>query len=338
MFKIDESLIGAGVRASKRRYKRLCELTAQACGIEKIPQVLVHSYAWGKLYALWALFKSELGVSNIMEACIQAVHWGVFDYNRDSNELQEIISIMCEELCAHGAGYKVWVEQEYPNWAEAVFNVVNERDPFGITGRCHSQVHYYYRRFRTLLKLLDSNALHDSKIFHSYMRTYKKTVCFLLPEAKQWNDEQWLNDENIAHALHKNYGVDYAQSWNDYNALIGLIQENTPGEKSEAFYRCVYAISSLPLPIAQVIWPKNTVRNLTALFITVQSMVEGYQSSQTAASPQKECTRYDHNFEMKFMKDCWLYKQIDEWTKDRTIDLEKNKAVKRALFNVEMKS
>lgn len=338
MFKIDESLIGAGVRASKRRYKRLCALTVQACGIEEIPLSLAYSYAWGKLYALWDLFEAELGVQNIMEACIQAVHWGVFDYHRDSDELQEIISIMYEELCTHGTGYKVWMEQEGSNWDAEVIGVINEGDPWGFFRQCHSYAHFHYQKFRTLLKLSDKITLDSSKMFRSYMRTYKKSVYLLLPEAKQWDDEQWLDDENITRALHKKYGVDYAQSWNDYDALISLIQENTPGEKSEAFYQCVYSISNMPLSIAQVIWPKNTVRKLTTLFVDVQNIVNGYESSQTAASPQKQRPNYVHSFEMKFMKDCWLYKQIDEWTKDGTIDLNKNYVVKKALFNIEMKS
>lgn len=322
-------------RASKRRYKRACALTAKICKLSYIPKAMSsEGPTWSALYRLWATYERELGLDKLFPLIIHRLHWGVYPHRNYTALQKELLDIVYSEFTERGLGFYVWLERHD---ARSCFTATTESKTSKASADlcCRSEAHQQFLQARTFHLLFSRNPF-QSSFSLNVIRDYKRAISVLLPASVLWSSEQWIDEMSIFASIKEAYGVDYTMHPSDYDRLItmtGIIEEQRKSKKTNVFYWYLMRIENLPFSLAKVFWPKQTITTLTALFLKLCDRVEAYE---------KQGRPYDYTlglladpvdvFGKEFLMNSWLFKLIESWIADGTI--HNGRAVKKRIFDI----
>lgn len=133
---------------------------------------------------------------------------------------------------------------------------------------------------------------------------FEKAINCLIPESKNWNDEQWLNDLNIRRSFKKLYNATYTDFDYDFemliNGLMNKLHYNAPIHLAQ-----LLELGSIPMGMVQRIWPVQTDIELKKLFLQATSR------AKAAETRMQNGTSYRYGmYSYNKLKQSWLYKYV----------------------------
>ncbi len=298
---------------------------------------------WKDLANIWKSYADEACEYSIFDLALHKIYWGVYPEPMKEDYIP-LVRMVEDELLSDGPAYKVW--KAHTSYKFAFSCMKNQEKALAYRGpRPHSYVFCRYQnsRFwfnvvykRRIPALINPAAasLHDMKAAKTHESIYaacegfEKAINCLIPDSKNWTDEQWLDDLNIYRGLRKTYNIEYTFYGRDFESLItGLMNKlhyHTPIHLAQ-----LMELGSIPMKMVQRIWPVQTDTELKKLFLQAASRAKSAETRMRTGTSHRY-GMYSYNK----LKKSWLFKYIyDEVTNKASAD-EFTLKLKRKVFEV----
>ena len=327
--------------AINRRYdndsfEKLCKYTLEVCKLDTFPDGMIapDGDRWLQLAKAWETLLSG-GSGSIFLDAVHRIMWGIPPHD-SKPEYDCIVSMVVDELLSDGDAFEAW--DSYVGCDEAIGMICSDNAPCieDDDTYCFSVEHYEYLSQRTLCKIRyekEKYASTGSKAF-DVVQAYEAAIKRIIPEAKAWNEEYWFNENHILDELIRRYGVDYREwGWLEYGKLLLMLISSDENEEKYAMEEAWYAsnIKTLPLSLAEVIWPNMTEEKILLLFLTAEklAMEEAKAGSPNAFLTERHIYPVGY-FDYKELRESWLYKTMLGWIDEEWVD----SFVKQKIFNL----
>ena len=274
---------------------------------------------WEELANVWQCYADETCEYSIFDLAIHKLYWGVYpEPMRD--DYVPLVRMVEDELLSDGPAYKAW--KCHLSYKIAFSGMRDQESALVFRGpRPHSHIfHSYqnarfwynvvYKRRRPGLINPATASMHDmqaAKIQESVYAAcigFEKVIKCLIPDSKNWTEEQWLDDLNIRRSLRKLYNIRYSDYDPDFEILIaGLINKlhyNTP-----IYLAQLLKLASIPMGIVQKIWPLETDTELKKLFLQAASRAKAAETRIRSGLSHRHGL---HSYQK--LKASWLYQYV----------------------------
>lgn len=128
--------------------------------------------------------------------------------------------------------------------------------------------------------------------------------------------------------MQKAFGINYADQWQDFDALMDMLGEV---EKMEPSMYRMLGVSSFTYEMAKRVWPTNTDAMLEEMFLYFGTKYKKYASR---AKGYSACSYADSQDMRKYILDSWLYQEIYEWYENKTHMLSDK--TRKMLFDISL--
>ena len=344
---VNRVIIHSGISAAEadRIFKVMVKLTYKLFGLT--PEEVVCSNGkikrWTDLADAWKNHFEDACEYSVFEMAIHKLYWGVYPEPMLQDYIP-LVQLVEDELLSDGPAYKAW--KNHVSYRFACLYIKEQEKALVNRGpRPHFHVFASYQNsrfwFNVVYKrrkpgLIDpaTASLHDMKAAKKHQSIYaacegfEKAINCLIPDSKNWTDEQWLNDLNIRRSLNKLYNVNYKDYDPDFEiliaALINKLHYNAPVHLAQ-----LLELGSIPMGIIQRIWPVQTEVELKKLFLRAASRAKNAETRMRNGTSH----RYGvHSYNK--LKESWLFKYIYTNLACKTSADEFALKLKRKVFEV----
>ena len=147
---------------------------------------------------------------------------------------------------------------------------------------------------------------------------YPKLICRLFPEADNWCKMDWVLGDCILSGLEEIYDIKYMPGNvdidEDYGALIMLLKK-VWSDRENPEIGDVLAVKSCSEKLASMIWTEKMEEQLVSMFAEAVKLAR------------------EGKVKANFVKDSWLYRQIQQWGCDGSLDTDLHKVAAKAVFD-----
>lgn len=283
---------------------------------------------WTDLADLWDSCAEANNELDMFMLAMHKIHWGVLPKNCPSNIPVGVIDAIADELLKNSSAYRGW--KKSPSFDNALDFVIYQTRPIGTRApKQRSRWYLKYVRRRTLLSIVYKNtpppiidlsntsyreyrsAKKHASIFAD-VKNYESVIINLVPEASQWDANQWCDEKLLYKKLKAHYGLDIASHSSDFDSLITfLISLWCYGRRSIS---ALLLIEDIPDTLMQIVWPQNTKYEVSKLLCFAHGRVKATSTYLKNYSHFKSyCTQ-------EYLKDSWLYNRCLDWVQARDYD------------------
>lgn len=274
---------------------------------------------WEDLANIWKCYAEEACEYSIFDLALHKIYWGVYPEPMKEDYIA-LVRLVEDELLSDGPAFNVW--RTHPSYRFAFSYMKDQEKALVNRGpRPHSYMFWNYQNsrfwFNVVYKrrkpgLIDpaTASLHDMKAAKRHESIYaacegfEKAINCLIPDSKNWTDEQWLNDLNIRRDLRKLYNIKYADYDRDFEILIAALMNklhyNAPIHLAQ-----LLDLGSIPTGMVQRIWPVQTDTELKKLFLQAASRAKNAETRIRNGTSHRYGL-YSYNK----LKRSWLFKYV----------------------------
>lgn len=294
--------------------KKLCNLPDSAISRSKSAEAY-----WSKMMRILKSNMDTLGY-NVVYAALFCIHWGTYPKDMPNNpDLLRLADLLKAEFLIVNTETNCAKARQL--FGSSLTKVLKSESPYSGSRMLNSKMYRYFLESKTLYKLYGGeleaeriNLLTTSVEEFADMQDkawrlfryekMKKYIKRLIPAASEWSDDEFSNDSAIVAQLQNEYGVNLAWCNKNFDQLVKWLEN-----PKENWYMLV-GLTSVPLPLAEMIWPNNTDACIDKFFCDVYYHVceyikytkaHGGDYSDREASMQSE------------LQNSWLYHQIATW-------------------------
>lgn len=297
---------------------------------------------WEDLANIWKSYADEACEYSVFDLALHKIYWGVYPEPMKEAYIP-LVRLVEDELISDGPAFNVW--RTHSSYRFAFSYMKDQEKALVYRGpRPHSYIFWNYQNSRFWFNVVykrrkpdlinPAASLHDMKAakihesIYAACEGFEKAINCLIPDSKNWTDQQWLDDLNIHRGLKKLYNIQYCDNDPDFEfliaALINKFHYNTPIHLAQ-----LLEVGSIPMDMIQKIWPIETDTELKKLFLQAASR------AKTAETRIRNCTSRRYGlYSYKKLQNSWLYKYVYNAV---TCTVSHNKfdlKVKRKVFEV----
>lgn len=298
---------------------------------------------WLDLADIWKRYSDEACEYSVFDLALHKIYWGIYPENTPT-EYIPLLTLVETELLTDGPAYAAW---KYHIAYRFAFRYMTEQEKaFKYRGpRVHSRIFRSYQNARfwfavvykrevpglidpTKASMRDMRAAKTHENVYAVCDGFEKVVLCLIPEAKNWSDEQWLDDLNLRRMLKKKYNLEYKDFDDNFDMLMVALMNKLHYNKP-MYLAQILRLTDLPTGVVKQIWPTQTEEELKKLFLKASSRAKCAETKvQNGTSYRQGAYSYEK------LRNSWLYKQlyINITNKSALDPLERK--VKKALFVV----
>ena len=300
-------------RNDKEVFEKLCELTVPALGPDVELPVFSLNYRdrWIELIQFWNDRYRDAEGSGFLFPVLHKIRYEEYPHNNYSEPQLKIFELLENEIRTNLKAHRTWVKSDVFKLAE---DASIESNP-----NYFSWAHFEYVVDRTDCDIYDVvfRSRNDKK--ECWRHVYEKLVCRLFLEAANWNKMDWVLGDCILKGLEKEYGIGYEPDDiardDDYGALIMLLKkvwhEGVPPE-----IRDVLEVKTCSEKLASMIWTEDTKEQL------VNMLAEAVELARAG------------KIKANLVKESWLYRQIQAWYDQGSLETDLHRAAKESVFHV----
>lgn len=283
---------------------------------------------WTDLADLWDSCAEANNELDMFMLAMHKIHWGVLPKNCPSNIPVDVIDAIADELLKNSSAYRGW--KKSPSFDNALDFVIYQTRPIGTRApKQRSSWYLKYVRRRTLLSIVYKNtpppiidlsntsyreyrsAKKHASIFAD-VKNYESVIINLIPEASQWDANQWCNEKLLYKKFKAHYGLDIASHSRDFDSLITfLISLWCRNKKS---MNPLLLIEDIPDTMMYAIWPQSTKTEVSNLLSTA------YRCAKATSSFLKTRPNFYSHCTYENLKTSWLYKRCLNWVQAKDYD------------------
>ncbi len=277
----------------------------------------------------------------VLTSAIHKIFWGVTPYDSCDPDFVYLLSLVEAEVLDNGEAYQSW--SKWIVFKRILNGTLDSMTSFGASNiDIHSIEHYHYLRSRARCKIEYDKTKPDD--YHEYLyeyRSYENIVRLLVPEAANWNRQQWGDDCNILDALEARYGIDYGESYErqrDYERTVLMLRAKDRYKDNDnvAFLWYASNIAELPLSMALVIWPENLFSIAADLLWKAYDLTVAYEDAGQPFSDRKGCVHPVPHFERSQLKNSWLNRQVSKWLNEGRYSGPRANKLKSIIFDLQV--
>ena len=322
-------------KTSNLSFDTLCKLTLEVCELSEFPNGTFTSNGnrWVKLAKAWDELLAG-GSFGIFLDVVHRVMWG-FPYCWGNPRYEEIVRIVGYEMIREREAFKAW--DTYSEFEDAIHVPANEGTPWldDIPAYSCSVHHYEYLATRMLYKLRFSKRKYrkEREACEEAWGEYHRCIGKIIPASSEWTEEQWADEANVHNEIVRLYGVDYRKDMDSYYELYRMLTLNSSNRLQRLLSESWYSshVKELPYSLAKVIWPEDTDKTITQMFIVAAS---GAERSRTSLGIRWDDGSTEGLFTYKPLRESWVYRWVNEAYSNLKGDSEELNDMKRMLFNV----
>ena len=299
---------------------------------------------WSFIEKTWKTSADVIG-GNVMDIVLFHIHWGCYPAKMSqSTDFLKLVELAECEFLKHTSEMEIAKSKQI--FRSAYTAAIKSKSPYVMQKHCwKSSTYKEFLQNKTLYKLYGGQVIVEKLNFavtpnhiledmkdkamtcYKYEQ-FKKRINKLLPAARAWSDEEWVNQQNILTNLQNAYGINYAVEWQDFDNLMYVLGELTKDEPSMYY---VLTLKSFPYQMAQAIWPTDTNGKLEKLFI---HFCKKYKKYMSRAKSYSACSYKDALSMRDMILNSWLYKELYSWYANKTYELSKE--ARKMLFDISL--
>jgi len=318
-------------------FTELYQLTLDACSLERFPDGVFNERGnvWKELTDSWNSLLS-CGSAGIFLEAVHRIMWNIpSKYNRPQYE--RIVEATIKELESDGEAFAVW--DSYESFKTVYKIIVGSIIPSTKeeVHLYHSVTHCIFIRDKTAWKIRYSktNYREAEENLQKDITSYTDAIKKIVPTAASWSEEYWYDENHILDEIHKLYGIDYRDHIDDYDKLLQMLINSDRIELKDSVKEAWFAcnISTLPYSLAQVIWPVRTKNKIIKM---MRLAIEEVKLSDAEISQgYKKSDRFliVGDFERSKLFESWIYKLLNTWVYDTTVNIKFKEKVRELVFN-----
>lgn len=297
---------------------------------------------WNDLANIWKNYADEACEYSIFDLALHKIYWGVYPEPMKENYIP-LVRLVEDELISDSPAFNVW--RTHPSYRFAFSYMKDQEKALVHRGpRPHSCIFANYQNsrfwFNVVYKRRKPNlinpaaSLHDMKAAKTHERIYaacegfEKAINCLIPDSKNWTDEQWLDDLNIRRNLKKLYNITYTHYDKDFeiliSSLINKLHYNAPIHLAQ-----LLELNTIPNGMIQRIWPVQTDTELKKLFMLAASRAKNSETRIRNGTSR----RYGIHSYSK-LQQSWLYEYVYNDVTHRASSDNFEIKLKKKLFEV----
>ena len=295
---------------------------------------------WERVVQLWKNNVDTIGY-NVIYAALYSIYWGIYPLDMPKGaDLLRLIELVKLEILKVNEDTRMLKERQF--FGSTLTAVMKSGSPHAKSGkgwkaksyRKFLNDHIKYRLYGgeyviehlNLLSTPHSEFEELKRNAHTRKRyeDIKGNIIRVLPEAKAWSDEMFLNEAYLLDRLKAAHGIDYSRKWYDFDCLIEAIEY----VDRRAFGQyMILNMEKVPMDLARIIWPNETEACIERLFNDVFTSQIDCMYMLGADRPYGR--GYEDN--VTLLKQSWLYCQIEQWRENKTYAISDE--TRRLLFN-----
>lgn len=316
-----------------------CEMTQSAYApyVVDVSEVLHSSDGWTSLADLWEELIDETG-KDIFADVLHLIKWGA-PFRKDSPlAYQKLVLAICEALQSNSPAFYAWTSHYF---FKCCIDGITEVH-FDSKWYPHvSSEHYHFLTSLTTLKIWKYIPGHITACNNAAcnIARYKSRIIKLLPHARHWQQDDWLDESNIFREILHIYNLDFSCNLTAYGVLHQLLDSPTAiPEKIDA--PAINSLIRLDLcspELIATIWPLNNANIITKLFLLAEKTACYWFDVFSNEVCDKDGWRPTDS-RYTCLRQSWLFAYICQQLYSEKISHRYVSKVKRAVLNIELHS
>ena len=177
--------------------------------------------------------------------------------------------------------------------------------------------------FPTGVELFEDKCVFDDlQKKYRHLGLFEAYIHLLLPDSKDWNNRQWVYERSILRCLSQKYTFDFLDNQEAFDTLLSALMHKVAGS---SYIQDIMSLEDIPMGIAQIFWPEDTIANLERIFFDILHKRVGY---------------LHHNVELPYymtrevIRKSWIYQQLLQLAMSKNGNLSHK--TKRAILDFEL--
>ena len=317
-----------------------CELTQKAYAPHTVStdQVLHSQNGWARLADLWEELIDRTDLDMIADI-LATIKWGQMLCKAPNSDYLTLVNSACEELLADTPAFRAWSKHYF---FRCSFIGIAEEFYYRTTSHpyCHSDVHHWYVDSEMTLKLWKRlpGRKKSSTASARFIEKYQNNIIKLIPSARFWSADYWLDENHIHDELFRVHHVDYRIVPDEYHCLFRLISDTKSFPKRSDTYSLMYLcnLTSFSPSLVRHVWPNCAPDTLPKLFLLAEK--RAYQLFEGSAPKRKFLGRFSlEDITYSQLHRSWLFAHIRQQFYSGNIPKPYVAKIKRSILNVELR-
>lgn len=275
-------------------------------------------YRWYDLAEFWTGWANDNYSFSLFEMALHHIYWGVYpDYTPEN--IISLLTLIENELLSDSQAYNAWKKHMDYTFG---FNFITSKQSLSsnsVTPK--SKVFRKYLASRFCIKVVHKGtcpnairtaggSISNAAAIKNYNKNsavcvgYEKAIHCLIPDSKNWTENQWLDEQGLYRELQTLYGVNFQRDNEQFDHLI-IALSNKLHTNAPIYLAHLLKIDELPIEIAKRIWPNRTDTELKKLFMQAASRAK---SSETRLRNGTSSTPGSYAYDK--LNTSWLYKYV----------------------------
>ena len=294
------------IKESKDLYLKIYNLTLKIYGVPTATMLPCSGYSkcWLDILDIWKANEQKVGY-NILYASIYHIAWDKYPVENIKTNEKELLELVERAVLNEGYAYETWAKSK--EFVDALHEVLettykhltdSSKGPFWFA-------RYVFSRTLSMIKFKSKNLMDT----YEGMYVKESTVMFegairkLIPTAKNWDAQMWLDEKAIMDKIYKAHGIDYSKDYGEFDSLIDVFSLMLDGR---SYDRSLMLIKSFPESMAASLWPKNTDDNVERFFTRI---------CNRCSKISKKSNISRSKFRRDVITNSWVYSQYHNGTR-----------------------
>lgn len=301
-------------------------------------RVLRSRIGWSRLADLWEELIDYTGL-DIFSDILYLIKWGHLysqPPNRDYSIMAEAAS---KELLADTPAFHAWTKHYFFScYIQGLSDELYLRPsphPY-----CHSTLHHQFADSVMTVKLWRYQHGHKGacKTAVRFIDRYKKAITKLIPNARSWDAEYWLEENHILDEIFRVHHVDYRNALNEYTCLLRLLTQTKGIPKCMDSYSLMYLcnLTTLSPSLVSSVWSSCNSDTLVQLFLLAEK--RAYHLFESNCPQRVFFGRFScEDITYALLHRSWLFSHFSQQLYSGTISQKYVSKIKRAVLNIELR-
>lgn len=310
-------------KASEELFSSIYELTLKICGKSSndVPVSDKFFDCWNEILEVWRTYKKQLGY-DVIYAAVHHITWAVYHVEQLSEDEKELLHLVEKAILEEGYAYERWsrscdLDEALSCMLDMAYLKPKEK---GNGSACFGK--YIYLKAFCRIKLKNRNikaplegmGKHDMRVFNrsiearEYVRDFEFAIKRLLPDAKMWPEQDWLNEKKIYSEIKCAHGVDYCRDFKEFDTMIEMFCMML---NYKTYDSRLIELNEFPKSMASCFWKLHTDKKAEAFFWRMYN----------------RCMLLKDSMNKKYSKatflNSWVYKQFSTGAYNLSIETKK---------------
>ncbi len=316
-----------------------CNLTQKAFAPYHIDvsTVLCSTDGWTSLADLWEelIFETQ---KDLFTDALHLIKWGIPLSINEHQAYHNLVWTICEALLCDTPAYCAWINHYFCKCCIHGITLDN------IDQRWHpetSHEHCHFLSAQAILKIWRYAHGHKTECNEAagYIARYKAKIMRLIPQARHWNDDDWLNESNIFGEILRIHNIDFRSNLAAYRVLHRLLDSpiTIPKTVYSSAINWLIRLEVCSPSLISAIWPVDGPDSIIKLFLLTEKTARyWFEACQNTESDEDGWRPTDTSY--RSLKQSWIFAHVNQQLHSSNIPHCYASKVKQAILNVELRS